>query len=275
MEERVAIVTGGLRGLGRAMALGLVREGHRVLAVGHIAEDVPEVEGAGAQLPGQLQTIVADLRQAGECERVVAAAIARFGGVDILVNNAGLTFTYIDPARYRRPSLQRFWEVGDEIVENVVATNYLAADRLARRVGSRMVENGWGRIVNVTTKLDTMNRAGTHPYGAAKAALDMATEVWAKEVEGTGLTVNIVNPGAGANTPGMAEEMRQMSRDGRAPRLVEPEEMVPPLLYVVSREADKVNGWRFDANLWDASLPRAEAARRAGRPAGFEMHPVD
>jgi NAD(P)-dependent dehydrogenase (short-subunit alcohol dehydrogenase family) len=97
--------------------------------------------------------------------------------------------------------------------------------------------------------------------------------VWAKEVEATGLTINIVNPGAGANTPGMAEEMRAMSHEGRAPRLVEPEEMVPPLLYVVSRDADTVNGWRFDANLWDASLPLTEAARRAGRPAGFEMHP--
>ena len=64
-----------------------------------------------------------------------------------------------------------------------------------------------------------------------------------------------------------------MSREGRAPRLVEPEEMVPPLLYVVSRDADKLNGWRFDANLWDTSLPPAEAARGAGRPAGFEMHP--
>jgi 3-oxoacyl-[acyl-carrier protein] reductase len=104
-------------------------------------------------------------------------------------------------------------------------------------------------------------------------ALEMATEVWAKEVEGTGLTINIVNPGAGANTPGMAEEMRIMSREGRAPRLVEPTEMVPPLLYVVSREADTVNGWCFDANLRDASSLPAEAARRAGRPAGFEMHP--
>jgi 3-oxoacyl-[acyl-carrier protein] reductase len=63
-----------------------------------------------------------------------------------------------------------------------------------------------------------------------------------------------------------------MSREGRAPRLVEPEEMVPPLLWVVSRAADTVNGYRFDANLWDASLPPAEAARRAGRPAGFEMY---
>jgi hypothetical protein len=71
----------------------------------------------------------------------------------------------------------------------------------------------------------------------------------------------------------MAEEMRTMSRDGRAPRLVEPEEMVPPLLYIVSRDADTVNGWRFDANLWDPAWPPAEAAHSAGRPAGFEMHP--
>jgi hypothetical protein len=49
--------------------------------------------------------------------------------------------------------------------------------------------------------------------------------------------------------------------------------MVPPLLYVVSPEADTVNGWRFDANLWDSSLPPVEASRRAGRPAGFELHP--
>src|SRR5690348_18326459 len=133
-----------------------------------------------------------------------------------------------------------------------------------------MVEAGWGRIVNVTTKLDTMNRVGTHPYGASKAALEMATEVWAKDCAGLGLTINIVNPGAGANTPGMAEEMRTMSREGRASRLVEPDEMVPPLLYVVSREADNVNGWRFDANLRDPSLPPAEAPRRPTRPAGLQ-----
>jgi len=275
MEQRVAIVTGGLRGLGRAMALGLAEAGHRVVAVGHIESDIPELNEAAAQrqLRDRIAPLVADLRDAKECDRVVADTRARFGTVDILVNNAGLTFTYIDPPRFRRPTPQRFWEVGDEIVDNVIATNYLAGDRLSRRVAPAMVAQGWGRIVNVTTKLDTMNRLGTHPYGASKAALEMATEVWAKEVEGTGLTINIVNPGAGANTLGMAEEMRQMSRDGRVSRLVEPEEMVPPLLYVVSREADGVNGMRFDANAWDAALPPAEAARKSGRSAGFVLHP--
>jgi len=275
MERRVAIVTGGLRGLGQAMVFGLARAGHDVVAVGHIGSDVAEIAAAAAEgdLVGHILSLTADLRRPADCDRVVAMAQECFGDLDILVNNAGLTFTTIDPARFRRPEPQKFWQVSDDIVRAVIETNYIAADQMARRVAPKMVEAGWGRIVNVTTKLDTMNRAHTSPYGASKAALEMATEVWSKEVEGTGLTINVVNPGAGANTPGMAEEMRAMSREGRAPRLVEPEEMVPPLLYVVSREADTVNGWRFDANLWDASLPPAEAARRAGRPAGFEMHP--
>ena len=274
MERRVAIVTGGLRGLGRAMAFGLAREGHLVLAVGHIDSDVAEIEAAttGANFSGQILPLTADLRRPAECDRVVATAQERLGAPQILVNNAGLTFTTIDPARFRRPEPQKFWQVPDDIVQAVIETNYIAGDQMARRVAPGMVEAGWGRIVNVTTKLDTMNRPHTSPYGASKAALEMATEVWAKEVEGTGMTINIVNPGAGANTPGMADEMRAMSREGHAPRLVEPEEMVAPLLYVVSRDADSVNGWRFDANLWDASLATAEAARRAGRPAGFEMH---
>lgn len=276
MADRVALVTGGLRGLGRAMVLGLAGAGHRVAAIGHIAADIGEIEAEAGALgvAGQVWPVIADLRDSRECDRIVAEARHRFGRLDILVNNAGLTFTYIDPARYRRPEIQRFWQVSDEIVENVMATNVLAADRLARRVAPGMVAQGWGRIVNVTTKLDTMNRIGTHPYGASKAALEMATEVWAKDAAGTGLTVNIVNPGAGANTPGMADEMRAMSREGSAPRLVEPDEMVPPLLYVVSDAANGVNGWRFDANAWDASLPPEEAASRAGRPAGFELHPA-
>ena len=275
MEQRVAIVTGGLRGLGRAMAFGLAREGHHVVAVGHIDADIAAVEAeiVGTKPSGQILPLVADLRRPADCDRVFAMALSRFGGLHILVNNAGLTFTTIDPARFRRAEPQKFWQVSDDTVRAVIETNYIAADQMARRVAPVMVEGGWGRIVNVTTKLDTMNRPHTSPYGASKAALEMATEVWSKEVEGTGLTVNIVNPGAGANTPGMADEMRAMSREGRAARLVEPDEMVPPLLYVVSREADNINGCRFDANLWNPAMPPAEAARRAGRPAGFEMHP--
>ena len=269
MNGTVAIVTGGLRGLGQAMALGLLRTGHRVVAVGHIAEDIPAIQGAAGDLAAGLMPMVADLRRPEECDRVVAAATAQFGPPGILVNNAGLTFTYIDPSRFRRETPQRFWEVSDEIVQNVMDTNYVAADQMARRVVPLMLKAGWGRVINVTTKLDTMNRAGSSPYGSSKAALEMATEIWAKELAGTGVTVNIVNPGAGANTPGMAAEMRARSAAGQASRLVEPDEMIAPLLFVVSRAADAVNGFRFDANVWDPALPPETMTR----PAGFVLHP--
>jgi NAD(P)-dependent dehydrogenase (short-subunit alcohol dehydrogenase family) len=270
MADRVAIVTGGLRGLGRGMTLGLAGSGVRVLAVGHLPEDVAAIEGTP-----NVRAMVADLRSPAACDQVVAEALTAFGRLDILVNNAGPTFTYIDPERFRREAPRKFWEVSDAVVQNVMDTNYVAADQMGRRVAPILVRQGWGRIINVTTKLDTMNREGSLPYGSSKAALEMASEIWAKEVAGTGVTVNIVNPGAGANTPGMAQEMRERSRDGRAPRLVEPDEMVPPLLYVVSPEADTVNGYRFDALTWDVSLPPAEAARRNARPAGFILHPQD
>ena len=111
MERRVAIVTGGLRGLGRAMAFGLAREGHDVAAVGHIDTDIAQVEAAtaGANFSGRVLPLVADLRRPADCDRVVAMARERLGTAQILVNNAGLTFTTIDPARFRRNEPQKFW----------------------------------------------------------------------------------------------------------------------------------------------------------------------
>ena len=277
MDQRAAIVTGGLRGLGRAMTLGLARTGVRVLAVGHIDADIPEMQALASSngAADNIACLVADIRKPIECDRVIAACTDRFGTPEILVNNAGLTFTTIAPDRFRRAAPQKFWEISDDIIQAVMDTNYVAADHMARRAARAMVARGWGRIVNVTTKLSTMNMHGAMPYGASKAALEMATEVWARELAGTGVTVNIVNPGAGANTLGMAQEMRDRSAAGLVPRLVEPEEMVPPLLFVVSRAADRINGYRFDANTWDTSLPPAEAARAEGRPAGFELHAQD
>jgi len=274
MSSHVAIITGGSRGLGRAMTLGLAHEGYAVVAVGHIAADVAELasETAGTPLAERVMPILADLRQPAECDRVVAVARQHFGAVHILINNAGLTFTYIWPDLYRRSSPPQFWEATDEIVQNVISTNYVAADQMARRVAPLMVRQGWGRIVNVTTRLDTMNRPTSGIYGASKAALEMATEIWAKGTGATGLTINIVNPGAGADTPGMAEEIRDASRKGRIAPLLKPRQMLPPLLWVISPDADQVNGYRFDANLWDSGLPPAEAARRAGRPAGLTLH---
>ena len=270
LKGRVAIVTGAGRGLGKAMAHGLARAGATVIGAGHIGEDFETFEAAEAK-PGKIIPLVADLRKPAACDKLVARAI-KAGGIDILVNNAGLTFTYIWPDRYRRDKPHRFYEASDEIIQNVMNTNYMIADQLARRVAPIMEKAGWGRIINVTTKLDTMNRSDSSAYGSSKAALEMGTEIWAKDMAGTGVTVNCVNPGAGAHTQGMAVEASQKSREGKIGRFVEPDEMVPPLMFVVSAAADKVNGFRFDALTWDTSLSPVEAAKKNGIPAGFRMH---
>jgi NAD(P)-dependent dehydrogenase (short-subunit alcohol dehydrogenase family) len=273
MENAVAIVTGGLRGLGKAMALGLLRAGHPVVAVGHIADDVaPMLAEAGADA-ARLTCLVLDLLEPAAREALVVAA-ERVGPVGVLVNNAGLTFTYFDPKRFV-DGPKKFWLLEDATVQAVIDTNYMVADCLTRRVVPGMLSRGWGRIVNVTTKLDTMDRAGSIPYGPSKAALELASSIWAKDLAGTGVTVNVVNPGSGAHTPGMAQEMRDWSDSGKAPRLLDAEAMVPPLLFVVSHEAAAVQGWRFDATSWDASVAPVEAARRSGRRAGFLLHPVE
>ena len=221
--------------------------------------------------------LVADLRQPEECDRVVAetARPLRQGRHPRQQRRADLHL-YRPGAVPPATSLQRFWQVGDEIIDNVITTNYLAADRLSRRVAPAMIERGWGRIVNVTTKLDTMNRIGTHPYGASKAALEMATEVWAKDVEGTGLTINIVNPGAGANTPGMADEMRECSREGRrrAPRRTRRDGAAAALRRVARGRRGQRLALRRQC-LGCRRCRRRRRRRRAGRPAGFVLHPQE
>jgi NAD(P)-dependent dehydrogenase (short-subunit alcohol dehydrogenase family) len=103
-----------------------------------------------------------------------------------------------------------------------------------------------------------MNRPLTSSYGASKAALEMATEVWAKEVEGTGLTIKHRQPRRRRQHPGHGGRNARNQPRGPRPASSSPEEMVSPLLYVVSRKADNVNGYRFEANLLDLSLPPAD-----------------
>jgi 3-oxoacyl-[acyl-carrier protein] reductase len=277
LSGRVAIVTGGGRGLGRAMAEALVEAGADVLAAAHIREDFPALEAACAGGPGRLATIVADIRRREDCDRIVATALETFGAVHALVNNAGLTFTYIWPDAYRRPEwterqrFPKFYEAADEVVENVLAANFLGADRLARRVAPLMVEQGWGRIVNVTTMYRTMTRQGSSPYGPSKAALECATEIWNYDFEGTGVTVNILNPGAGAATPGLAQEVIDRGRRGEIP-LAEPEMFRAPIVWLLSDAANDVTGMRFDALVWDGGKPAAAEAERIGRKAGVLLY---
>jgi NAD(P)-dependent dehydrogenase (short-subunit alcohol dehydrogenase family) len=130
-----------------------------------------------------------------------------------------------------------------------------------------MLKQRWGRIVNISMNHETMRRTGFSPYGPSKAALESETIIWARDLAGTGVTVNSLLPGGASNT-GMVPESIAVSERRR---LLDPEIMVPPLLWLVSEEAGEVTGARFVAKLWDSSLPPAHAAEKARAMAGWTV----
>ncbi len=145
------------------------------------------------------------------------------------------------------PMLERFFKV------NAVAPHLLTVDL----VGG-MIERGWGRIVNISTSLDTMLKQVA--YGASKAANEAYAALMATELAGTGVTVNALLPGGPVNTPFAA------SVDLPPHRMWQPDIMVAPALWLCSTASDGITGRRYLAAKWDGSLPPDEAAELAGSP---------
>ena len=273
LDGKVAIVTGGGRGMGRAMALALAEAGARVVAADLSAENLAAVEREAAN--GAIAGVATDIRKAEDCRRAIDAALARFGGLDILVNNAGLLPSYAYPGRFLDGAAPaKFWALDDGVVQNVIDTNFIGTERMTRYAVPHMIAKGWGRIVTVTTRLTTMNRTGASPYGPSKAALEMACEIWMKDLADTGVTVNILNPGAAVDTPGFAtpEEKRVATAAGRL-QMMDPDKMRAPIVWLASHATDGINGMRYNALDWDAERPPEEQAALNGRPLGFELKP--
>lgn len=261
-DARVAIVTGAGRGLGRAMALGLARGGFRVVATA--SREASELNTVQEEAPaGLVWPIVADVTQAADCERVVAATLSHYGRVDLLVNNAGRGMRYISEDFLTRPT--RFWETDPKVWRMVIDTNVNGPFLMARAVVPSMLKAGWGRIVNISMNHDTMRRRGFSPYGPSKAALESETVIWAQDLAGTGITVNALLPG-GATLTGM---IPASVTDEMKARLLRPDIVVAPLLWLASRASDNVTGQRLDASRWRSDLPPADASRIALDAAGW------
>ena len=271
LTGRTIIVTGGGRGLGREMAYGLAKKGANVCIAAHIEEDINRVsfQSNEMNLGKQLFSVLADLRNPEDCRRVVEKTISHFGDIFGLINNAALTFTYSSPNRYKKDYSNKFYELSDEVVQNVLDTNFIAADRMARLITPHLIKNKVGRLINVTTRLETMTKPGASPYGPSKAALENASEVWVKDLEGTGITVNIVNPGGAADTEGFEISEDRELAGKKVGGMVAPYKMVAPVCWLMSEQASQITGMRFDAIHWDENNLPEEEAKRIGRPLGF------
>jgi NAD(P)-dependent dehydrogenase (short-subunit alcohol dehydrogenase family) len=127
-----------------------------------------------------------------------------------------------------------------------------------------MTERKWGRIVNVTTSLGTMIRSGSSTYGPSKAALEAFSAIMSKDLDGSGITVNVLVPGGVTDTPMVPLEAGFDRQD-----MIQPEVMAPPLVWLVSDAAGGVTGRRFLAVHWDPVLPPVQAAEKAGAPVAW------
>jgi 3-oxoacyl-[acyl-carrier protein] reductase len=257
LAGRVAIVTGGGRGLGRAMALGLAARGAQVIATA--ARELAELEAVAAEDP-KILPILADVTSPDDAARVVMAAVGEFGRLDILVNNAGRGMKYVSESFMTEPA--RFWMTDPDVWRMVIDTNVNGPFLMARAAVPAMLRSGWGRIINVSMNHATMRRAGFSPYGPSKAALESETVIWAQDLQGTGITANAILPG-GATLTGMIPDTAD---DAIRAKLLPPTVIVPPLLWLASTASDGVTGARLDASLWRDDLDEASAAELCRKP---------
>lgn len=254
--SRIAIVTGGATGLGRAMSLALLAAGHRVAAMGRSTVSMGELvdAAAAAGVADRLLPACGDITSAADCEAVVTQTLAHFGAVDALINNAG--------ANIAANAAPRFYEQPIEEWRATFDVNVTGAFLMARLVTPHLVARGWGRILNQGTTYGTMVRGGYTPYGPSKAALETATVAWSSELAGTGVTVNIILPGGASDT-------RRISPEHVPDRstLIPPEVMAAPTIWLMSPAADGVTSRRIVARFWDPGASAETNLAAAGAPA--------
>jgi len=233
--DRVAVVTGGSRGIGRAISLCLAREGATVIACARNVERLGSLpaEAADRRCTGKIIARVLDVTDSTKIEEWVDSIATEFGRLDILVNNAGIT----------RDALMM--NMTDEQFDQVLNTNLRAVFVMTRAVGKHMLRARWGRIINITSVSGIMGNSGQANYAASKAGVIGLTKSVAKELARRGVTCNAVAPGF-INTD-MTNILSEKVKEQVRPliplqRFGEPDEVAAVVAFLASAAAGYING---------------------------------
>ena len=238
---KAAIVTGASRGIGRAIALRLAREGYAVAV--NYASRAPDAEAVVAEIEaagGRAVAIQADVAQAADAQRLFDQAEAAFGAIDVLVNNAGVI----------QPGTTLLADTDDALYERIFSINTRGTFHMLRLAATRLRHGG--RIVNFSTSAIGLAMPGYAVYAGAKAAIETFTNIFAKEMRGKRISVSCVAPGPTAT---------ELFLDGKPPELVErlakaaplerlgtPEDIANTVAFLVGPEGEWVNGQTLRVN---------------------------
>jgi 2-hydroxycyclohexanecarboxyl-CoA dehydrogenase len=236
LKDKVAIVTGSGSGIGRAIALAMVREGARVAVVDlnevGAQETVKEIQKEG----GQAHPYKADITKKAQIDAMVADVIKRWGTVHILVNNAG--WDKVEP----------FIQSTEETWDKVLAINLKGPIICTRAVLDEMIKNGYGKIVSIASDAGRVGSTGEAVYSAAKGGIIAFTKTIAREMARHRINVNCVCPGptdtplfaaVTAENPKLAESLKRVIPFGR---LGQPEDLPPAVIFFASDAAGFITG---------------------------------
>lgn len=228
---QVVMITGASRGLGKALALAFAKQG-ATLAISARGETAlmkakAEAEALGAR---EVLAVAADMSLSRDVERFVATTEAAFGRIDVLINNAAI----LGPS-----PMPYLLDYPEEDFAEVLRVNTIGPFLVTRRVLPGMLQSGSGSVINVSSEAGAVGYAGWGAYGISKFALEGLTETWAAELNGTGVRVNMVDPGS------MDTAMMALADPDPDYALADPRDVVDVFLYLASDDAKEVSGQRF------------------------------
>jgi len=234
LEGKVALITGGSRGIGKAIAMAYAREGARVFICAWKAANLRKAAAQIRSDGGEVGWCAADISKVGEVKRIVREVRRAYGAIHVLVNNASILGPREPIVRYPLSS----WE-------EVVKVNLTALFLVTREVLGVMMRQKEGSIINLSSGVGRVGKARWGAYAASKFGVEGFTQVLADEVKEWNIRVNAVNPG------GTRTEMRAQAYPDEDPlTLPVPEDITGVFLYLAGAESREVTGKTFDARDW-------------------------